>query len=82
MGVSARFPTRASVEKCRTVRYGDSPSRLEQATVPLADVIRFTGRSRIELLDLVRAGVLEEVTGRGVCQLTASSLRTWMTVSA
>ncbi|MDA8186457.1 MAG: hypothetical protein M0035_18905 [Actinomycetota bacterium] len=50
--------------------------------MPLADVIRFTGRSRIELLDLVRAGVLEEVTGRGVCQLTASSLRTWMTVSA
>ncbi len=50
--------------------------------MPLADVIRFTGRSQIELLDLVRAGVLEEVPGRGTCQLTASSLRAWMTVSA
>ena len=79
----ARFVTRASVEKCRTVRYGDSPKRrLDQATVPLADVIRFTGRSRFELLDLVRAGVLEEVPGRGTCQLTASSLGAWMTVSA
>ena len=78
----ARFITRASVEKCRTVRCGDSPRRLNQATVPLADVIRFTGRSRVELLDLVRAGVLEEVPGRGTCQLTASSLRAWMTVSA
>ena len=78
----ARFVTRASVEKCRTVRCGDSPRRLNQATVPLADVIRFTGRSQIELLDLVRAGVLDEVPGRGTCQLTASSLRAWMTVSA
>lgn len=79
----ARFVTRASVEKYRIARSGDSPrKRLEDATVPLADVIRFTGRSRIELLDLVRAGVLEEVPGRGTCQLTATSLRAWMKVSA
>jgi hypothetical protein len=78
----ARFVTRASVEKYRIARSGDSPRRLKQATVPLADVIRFTGHSRIELLDLVRAGVLEEVPGRGTCQLTASSLRAWMTASA
>jgi hypothetical protein len=71
----ARFLTRASVEKCRIVCSGDSSRRrLDQAMVPLADVIRFAGRSRIELLDLVRAGVLEEVPGRGTCQLTASSL--------
>ena len=79
----ARFVTRASVERCRVARGGDPPRRrLEQATVPLGDVVRFTGRSRIELLDLVRAGVLAEVPGRGACEFTASSLRAWMTASA
>jgi transposase len=79
----ARFVTRASVEKRRIARVGKSSERLcERATVPLADVIRFTGRSRVELLDLVRSGVLKEVPGRGVCELTAASLRAWMTVSA
>lgn len=79
---NSRFVTRASVEKCRIARVGDAPrGRLRQATVPLADVVRFTGRSRIELLDLVRAGVLAEVHGRGTCDLTASSLRAWMTAS-
>lgn len=78
---NAVFVTRASVEEIRME--GDSPRRrLEQATVTLAEVVRFTGRSRIELLDLVRAGVLEEVPGRGPCELTASSLRTWMTACA
>ena len=79
----ARFVTRASVEQCRTVRFSDQlPAKRDGATVSLADVVRFTGRSQIELLDLVRAGVLEEVSGRGACQLTAESLRTWMTTSA
>ena len=56
---------------------------LKQEAVPLADVIRFTGRSRTELLDLVRAGILEEVPGRrGPRELTAESLRTWMTTTA
>jgi hypothetical protein len=59
-----------------------SARKRDQATVPLADVIRFTGRSQTELLDLVRAGVLEEVPGRGKCELTAASLRSWMTASA
>jgi hypothetical protein len=80
---NARFVTRVSVEGYRVARSGDSPGRrIRQATVPLADVVRFTGHSRIELLDLVRAGVLEEVPGRGTCELTASSLRAWMTTSA
>ncbi|MGH9057678.1 MAG: hypothetical protein ACRDYY_17740, partial [Acidimicrobiales bacterium] len=55
---TALFVTRASVEKCR-----DVPRRgLEPAALLLAEVVRFTGR-RVELLDLVRAGVgvLEEV---------------------
>ena len=29
-------------------------------------------------MDLVRAGVLEQVPGRRACQLTPASLRTWM----
>jgi hypothetical protein len=79
----ARFVTRASVEAWQLTRVGDGPvRRLEQATVSLADVVRFTGRSRIELLDLVRAGVLEQVPGRAACELTASSLRVWMTAGA
>lgn len=79
---NARFVTRASVERCRIARVGDAPRRLEQAAVPLADVVRFTGRSRTELRDLVRAGVLTEVPGRRTCELTASSLRKWMSESA
>ena len=60
----ARFVTRASVEAWRVARADDAPKRRpEQATVPLADVVRFTGQSQIELLDLVRAGVLEQAPG-------------------
>jgi hypothetical protein len=78
----ARFVTRESVEKSRLARLGGLPEKPQVATVPLADLIQFTGRSRTELLDLVRAGVLEQVPGRGTCQLTATSLRTWMTEGA
>lgn len=53
----ARLVTRASLEKCRIARIGDSPARkLGQESVPLAEVTRFTGRSWVELLDLARAG--------------------------
>ena len=79
---NARFVTRESVEGwAKRADY----SQQEQPgldPVPLADVIRFTGRSRIDLLDLVRSGILEEVPGRGRCELTAASLRAWMKVSA
>jgi integrase len=80
---NAVFVTRASVEDRRIEGVGKLPRRsLEEAAVPLAEVVRFTGRSRTELLDLVRAGVLEQVCGRGACELTASSLRAWMTACA
>ncbi len=80
----ARFVTRASVDKHRIAQLDNASGPTpKQAAVPLADVIRFTGRSRTELLDLVRAGILEEApASRGPCQLTAKSLRTWMTTSA
>ncbi len=74
----AVFVTRASLERC----VDSSKRELEQTVLPLAELVRFTGRSRIELLDLVRGGVLDEVPGRGACKLTASSLRSRMTASA
>ena len=46
--------------------------------VPIAEVARFTGHSTRELMDLVRAGALEQVPGRRACQLTPESLRAWM----
>ena len=52
-----------------SVEVGDSSkTELRQTVLPLADVVRFTRRSRIELLDLVRAGVLDEVPGLGACE--------------
>jgi hypothetical protein len=46
--------------------------------VPIAEVARFTGQSTRDLMDLVRAGVLEQVPGRCAVQMTAASLRAWM----
>jgi hypothetical protein len=64
----ARFITRASVEEVRAARLGTPGHEpRDSATVPLAEVIRFTGRSRTELLDLVHAGILEQASGRGSC---------------
>ena len=78
----ARFVTRAFVDRFRRNGVLDTRMRpFDRAAVSLAEVIRFTGRSRTELLDLVRAGVLEQVPGRGRCQLTATSLQSWMTGS-
>lgn len=65
----ARFVTRASVDRFRRNGVPKPRTRpLDGAAVPLAEVIRFTGRSRTELLDLVRAGVLEQLPGRARCQ--------------
>ena len=50
-----------------------------QPGVPIAEVSRFTGHSTRELMDLVQAGVLEQVPGRRACELKVGSLRTWLT---
>lgn len=52
------------------------------ATVPVGDVVRFTGRTRTELLDLVCAGALGQAPGRGRAELTAETLRDWMIATA
>lgn len=78
----ARFVSRASVAQASALRRAADHGIPATPTVPLADVIRFTGRSRTELLDLVSAGVLDQVPGRRRCELTASSLQAWMNGTA
>jgi hypothetical protein len=75
----ARFIPRASVERYWVARGGDAQKTHQvAAAVPLGEVARFTGYSPAELMDLVHAGVLEQLPGRRRCELTASSLRVWM----
>jgi hypothetical protein len=74
-----RFVTRASVKRYWIVRH-EAKRRTAQpvAAVPLVEVARFTDETPRALMDLVRAGVLEQVPGRRAAQLTANSLRAWM----
>jgi len=75
----AIFVTRESVERCWIARTTPRQRRAQTPPgVPIAEVTRFTGFSARELMDLVRAGVLEQVPGRRSCQLTPGSLRAWM----
>jgi integrase len=74
----ARFVTRASVERAWMARQERRKPRTAQAAVPVAEVARFTGHTSVELVDLVKAGVLQQVPGRGQLLLTAASLRAWM----
>ncbi len=79
----ARLVSRASVEEARRVTVGiESASHVEGVTLPLAEVSRFTGRSRTELMDLVHAGTLKQVAGRQRCELTVASLRSWLASTA
>jgi integrase len=73
------FVTRESVERCWIARATPRQRRAQtQPGVPIAEVTRFTGHSARELMDLVRAGVLEQVPGRRACQLTPASLSAWL----
>jgi integrase len=75
----ARFVTRASVEqRCRTDHQVGEEVGRDPGAVPVGDVVRFTGRTRTQLLGLVRSGVLDQAPGRGRAELTAESLRAWM----
>lgn len=76
----AMFVTRSSVERCWIARTARPIRRASQAPVgvPIAEVARFTGRSTRELMDLVRAGVLQQIPGRRACQLTPASLAAWL----
>jgi hypothetical protein len=74
----ARFVTRSSVEAAWMARQERRKPTTAQAAVAVAEVARFTGHTSAELVDLVKAGVLQQVPGRRQLLLTAASLRAWM----
>ncbi len=76
----AKFVTRDSVKHCWIARNATTKRSASQAPVgvPIAEVARFAGHSTRDLMDLVRAGVLEQVPGRRACQLTPASLVAWL----
>jgi integrase len=79
----AVFVSRESVEQCWIARAIPKRRRAQtQPGVPIAEVSRFTGHRTRELMDLVRAGVLEQVPGRRACQLTSTSLAAWIASQA
>jgi hypothetical protein len=76
----ARFVSRTSVQACWLAR-NEAKRRKAQpvATVPFAEVVRYTGLGRRAVVDLVRAGVLEELPGRrSMCEITTTSLEAWL----
>ena len=76
----ARFVSRSSVQSCWLAR-NEAKRRKAQpaATVPFAEVVRFTGLGRRAVVDLIRAGVLEELPGRSSkCEITTTSLEAWL----
>ncbi|MHB1554381.1 MAG: hypothetical protein ACYCZP_10690 [Acidimicrobiales bacterium] len=76
----ARFVTRASVEACWLARNKAKQRKAQPvATVSFAEVMRFTGLGRRDVVDLVRAGVLEELSGRrSTCEIAAAGLDAWL----
>lgn len=75
----ARFVTRASVQRCWLSRQNKTPRKHPAATaIPVDEVARFTGHNTTELLDLVRAGVLQQFPGQRKALLTMTSIKAWM----
>ncbi|MDA8359373.1 MAG: hypothetical protein M0Z95_24420, partial [Actinomycetota bacterium] len=75
----ARFVTRASVQACWLARTEAKRHKARPvAAVPFAEVLRFTGLGRRAVVDLIRAGVLEELPGRRTCEITTTSLEAWL----
>ena len=76
----ARFGVRASVHACWLVRNRTTPRKTEPAaTVPFAEVMSYTGLGRRAVVNLVLAGVLEELPGRhATCEITTASLDKWL----
>ncbi len=77
-GSDARFVARASVQACWLARQRRGQAAEQLEAVALDEVARFTGRSQSDVMDLVRAGVLEQLPGRRACQITAASVQVWL----
>jgi integrase len=71
----ARFVTRESVRNCWISRSTGSLRRAREVGVSLPEVVRFTGLSRIAVMDLVHSRVLAQVPGRRACGISQMSLR-------
>ncbi|MHB1986642.1 MAG: hypothetical protein ACYCSF_01455 [Acidimicrobiales bacterium] len=75
----ARFVTRHSVQACWLARTEVKRRKAKPvAAVPFAEVLRFTGLGRRAVVDLIRAGILEELPGRRTCEITTTSLEAWL----
>jgi hypothetical protein len=75
----ARFVTRRSVQTCWLARTEAKRRKAQPvAAVPFAEVLRFTGLGRRAVVDLIRAGALEELPGRRTCDITTTSLEVWL----
>jgi integrase len=76
----SRFVTRTSVQACWIARNRTKYRKVwPEPAVPVAEVARFTGRSRPELIALIRSGALRQLPGQRAVQLTLTSLQTWLT---
>jgi hypothetical protein len=74
----ARFVTRASVQVCWFDRQRRGRTAEKVEAVAVDEVARLTGCSVREVMDLARAGVLEQLPGRQPCQLSTASLKIWL----
>lgn len=75
----ARFVTRASVQRCWISRQEKKPRKhAAPIGIPVVEVSRFTGYTTTELIDLVRAGALEQFPGQRKALLSAESVQAWM----
>ena len=69
----SRFVTRTSVDVCWLDRRGT-----RSGTIAIDEVVRYAGVPRGGITDLIRTGVLEQVTSTKELQITVSSLRIWL----
>jgi hypothetical protein len=79
----ARFVTQDSVARCWIARNDKKGHRGPVATIPFSDVVRFTGLGRRAVVDLIRAGILQEDPGhRGSSAVTTSSFQNWFGIES
>jgi hypothetical protein len=79
----ARSVPRASGKPCWIARHRAKFGKASGISrVPFAEVVRFTGLGRPAIVDLVRAGILEEApevaSARAACEINVASREPWL----
>lgn len=75
----ARFVTRSSVVWYWVDRHARTVGRKRhEPSVPISEVARLSGESQRAIDDLVHAGVLRQIPGRGAPRVALSSIGTWL----